>query len=72
MSATVERYGGTGIGANGGGARCINYEAGDPTSAPDGTRRMFQAMGTGQNPVVGQHDDREHSYGGLDALKAIF
>jgi hypothetical protein len=71
MSGTVERYGGTGIGANGGGARCINYEAGDPTSAPDGTRRMFQAKGTGQNPVVGQHDDREHSYGGLDARKAI-
>lgn len=68
---SVERYGGAGIGQNGGGARCLNYEAQDPSASPNAKRRIFQAKGTGANIVVGQHDDNEHSYGGLDARKAI-
>src|SRR5690606_13324688 len=55
----------------GGGARCVTYEACDPDPAAGTARKMFQAKGTGANLVVGQHDDKEHSYGGLDARKAI-
>lgn len=53
----AEPYGGRGVGANGGGGRCGN--TGD-----------VQIKGVGANPLVGDHDNEEHSYGGLDIRKA--
>lgn len=54
----AERYGGDNIGFNGGGGRCGNYG-------------NIQLKGVGSNCMVGDHDDIEHSYGGLDARKAV-
>ncbi|MFO1369520.1 MAG: hypothetical protein U1F46_11045 [Marinagarivorans sp.] len=54
----AERYGGNGVGVNGGGARCGNFDG-------------LQYKGIGANCMVGQSDDYEHTYGGLDARKAI-
>ncbi|WP_075187334.1 hypothetical protein [Teredinibacter haidensis] len=54
----AERYGGKGIGLNGGGARC-------------GTFGSFQLKGIGANILAGDHDDLVHAYGGLDARSAI-
>ena len=53
-----ERYGGKGIGYNGGGARC-------------GTIGPYQLKGIGANQLVGDHNNQVHSYGGLDARSAI-
>ena len=54
----AERYGGWGIGKNGGGGRCGNSE-------------NYQLKGIGANCMVGDHDDQIHKYGGLDAPLAI-
>ena len=54
----AERYGGTGIGFNGGGGRCGNTD-------------KFQLKGVGANGLVGEGSDNLHSYGGLDASAAI-
>jgi hypothetical protein len=54
----AERYGGNGIGDNGGGVRCGNWGP-------------FQIKGIGTNPLVGRRDDVWHSYGGLNAPDAI-
>jgi len=54
----AERYGGLGIGKNGGGGRCGNSE-------------KYQLKGIGANCMVGDHDDEIHKYGGLDAPLAI-
>lgn len=54
----AERYGGTGIGFNGGGSRCGNTDS-------------FQLKGVGANCLIGEGSDRLHSYGGLDAPAAI-
>lgn len=54
----AERYGGRGIGYNGGGVRC-------------GTLGKYQLKGIGTNSLVGNHDNKVHSYGGLDARSAI-
>jgi hypothetical protein len=56
-----ERYGGTGVGDNGGGGRCGNF--GD-----------FQIKGVGQNALVGARarGKKWHSYGGLNARDAIY
>ena len=75
LVAYAERYGGEGIGTNGGGARCGNFNG-------------YQVKGNGPNPLVGersetsadgdrtkQQDDLWHSYGGYSlrdaALEAI-
>ena len=55
---TAERYGGWGIGKNGGGGRC-------------GNSGKYQLKGIGANFMVGEHDDQIHKYGGLDAPLAI-
>lgn len=54
----AERYGGAGIGFNGGGSRCGNTD-------------QYQLKGVGANCLVGEGSDRLHSYGGLDAPAAI-
>jgi hypothetical protein len=54
----AERYGGPGVGSNGGGARCGNW--GD-----------VQLKGIGANYMAGDHGDYVHKYGGLDAPLAI-
>lgn len=54
----AERYGGAGIGDNGGGVRCGNLG-------------QFQIKGIGKNPLVGSGKDLHHSYGGFQALYAI-
>lgn len=53
----AEPYGGMGVGSNGGGGRCGNIGA-------------QQVKGVGINPLVGDHDNSEHAYGGLDIRKA--
>lgn len=53
----AERYGGFGIGDNGGGARC-------------GTLAGMQIKGIGKNPLAGT-DDIHHSYGGFKAVYAV-
>lgn len=58
ITMLAERYGGKGIGYNGGGARC-------------GTLGKYQLKGIGTNPLVGDHDNKVHAYGGLDAKSAI-
>lgn len=58
LQLLAERYGGKGIGHNGGGARC-------------GTYGNYQLKGIGANMLVGDHNDLVHSYGGLDARSAI-
>ncbi len=54
----AERYGGDGVGVNGGGGRC-------------GNSGKYQLKGIGANCMVGEHDDVIHNYGGLDAPLAI-
>lgn len=54
----AERYGGFGIGSNGGGARC-------------GSLGPFQVKGCGKNVLAGPDQDVHHSYGGLKAVYAI-
>jgi hypothetical protein len=54
----AERYGGRGIGLNGGGGRC-------------GNTAHYQLKGIGATCMVGDHDDHVHKYGGLDAPLAI-
>lgn len=53
----AERYGGFGIGYNGGGARC-------------GSLGPFQVKGCGKNLLAGADQDVHHSYGGFKALYA--
>lgn len=55
----AERYGGYCVGRNGGGARCGNING-------------VQIKGIGPNPLVGAGQDRWHSYGGLNAVDAIY
>ena len=57
-SLLVERYGGAGVGANGGAGRCGNLP-------------QYQIKGIGQTPVIGASNDLMHNYGGLDAPLAI-
>lgn len=57
-SLLAERYGGDGVGVNGGGGRCGNLG-------------RYQLKGIGANCMVGEHDDVIHNYGGLDAPLAI-
>lgn len=52
LTAQAERYGGEGVGWNGGGARCGNFNG-------------FQVKGIGANQLVGERTDTFHSYGGL-------
>jgi hypothetical protein len=53
----AERYGGVGIGCNGGGARVANL-------------RGVQIKGVGANALAGRDAPRSHSYGGLDLESA--
>ncbi|ECT3983563.1 MchC protein [Salmonella enterica subsp. diarizonae serovar 16:z10:e,n,x,z15] len=55
----AERYGGSGIQRNGGGARC-------------GFDGYYQIKGIGANPLVGNGSDRKHSSGRLDICDAIY
>lgn len=55
----AERYGGGGLGTNGGGARCGNIE-------------NFQIKGIGRNNLAGISDDHWHGYGGLNLVDAIY
>lgn len=54
----AERYGGVGVGANGGGVRC-------------GNTGVFQLKGTGINPLLGDHDDYNHSTGNYSLTEAV-
>lgn len=54
----AERYGGRGIGDNGGGVRC-------------GILGGYQVKGLGKNVLVGAGADVHHSYGGFKALYAV-
>lgn len=54
-----ERYGGKGVGGNGGGVRCGNFNG-------------FQIKGIGKNPLAGDIAEKWHSYGGLYAKDAIY
>lgn len=54
----AERYGGFGIGINGGGARVINLD-------------KVQIKGVGANALAGEGALRSHSYGGLDIQGAV-
>lgn len=55
----AERYGGSGIQRNGGGARC-------------GFDSNYQVKGIGANPLVGEGTDGRHSNGALGAIHAIY
>lgn len=55
----AERYGGSGIQRNGGGARC-------------GFNGRHQVKGIGANPLVGEGSDAIHSNGALTASDAIY
>ncbi|WP_312229169.1 MchC protein [Pseudescherichia sp.] len=55
----AERYGGSGIQRNGGGARC-------------GFNGRYQIKGIGANPLVGEGSDPIHSNGALTASDAIY
>ncbi|MCT4717357.1 MchC protein [Enterobacteriaceae bacterium H18W14] len=55
----AERYGGSGIQRNGGGARC-------------GFDGHYQVKGIGSNPLVGEGSDKHHSDGALGAIHAIY
>ncbi|WP_374258778.1 MchC protein [Yokenella regensburgei] len=55
----AERYGGSGIQRNGGGARC-------------GFDGCYQVKGIGANPLVGQGTDGRHSNGALGAIHAVY
>lgn len=54
----AERYGGFGLGTNGGGARVININ-------------NAQIKGVGANALAGEGAPRSHSYGGLDIQGAV-
>ncbi len=54
----AERYGGFGIGTNGGGARVVNIN-------------NAQIKGVGSNALAGDGALRSHSYGGLDIQGAV-
>src|SRR5690348_8288649 len=55
----AERYGGRGVGLNGGGARC-------------GTTGLVQIKGIGKTPLVGvKSTEAEHSYGGASLQEAV-
>ncbi len=55
----AERYGGSGLQRNGGGARC-------------GINGHYQVKGIGANPLVGKGSDSRHSDGALGATHAIY
>ncbi|WP_368765308.1 MchC protein [Klebsiella oxytoca] len=55
----AERYGGSGIQRNGGGARC-------------GFNGYYQVKGIGANCLVGEGTDQRHSNGALGAVHAIY
>ena len=55
---SAEQYGGSGIGANGGGVRCGNLEG-------------YQIKGIGVNQVVGTHDNFDHSSGMYPLFEAV-
>jgi len=55
----AERYGGSGLQRNGGGARC-------------GFDGQYQVKGIGANPLVGEGTDRHHSNGALTANQAVY
>lgn len=55
----AEHYGGIGVGDNGGGVRCGNFDG-------------FQIKGIGKNPLVGSEKEKWHSYGGLHAKDAVY
>src|SRR5690606_31109938 len=54
----AERYGGFGLGTNGGGARVANIND-------------AQIKGIGANALAGQGAPKSHSYGGLDIQSAV-
>ncbi|RQP23675.1 toxin-activating lysine-acyltransferase [Piscinibacter terrae] len=54
----AERYGGRGVGSNGGGARC-------------GFDGKIQIKGIGRNPLVGRDTDFWHAHGGANLEEAI-
>lgn len=54
----AERYGGVGVGGNGGGVRCGNTD-------------KFQLKGIGINPLLGDHDDYNHSTGNYSLSEAV-
>lgn len=54
----ADRYGGRGIGTNGGGGRI-------------GIIGDCQIKGVGQNPLVGNRDNQWHSYGGQSLINAV-
>lgn len=54
----ADRYGGYGIGPNGGGART-------------GIIGDYQVKGIGRNPLAGHTDDEWHSYGGQSLIDAV-
>jgi hypothetical protein len=54
----AERYGGRGLGANGGGARCGNLQG-------------LQIKGVGANPLAAKTNDYFHSYGGMGLAEGI-
>lgn len=54
----AERYGGFGLGSNGGGARVLNYD-------------KAQIKGVGANALAGDGSPKSHSYGGLDIQGAV-
>lgn len=58
VTLKADRYGGKGIGTNGGGART-------------GVVDTFQVKGIGRNPLVGECDQLWHSYGGQSLLDAV-
>lgn len=57
-TAYAERYGGFGLGTNGGGARVVNIN-------------NTQIKGVGANALAGEGAPRSHSYGGLDIQGAV-
>jgi hypothetical protein len=54
----AERYGGFGLGTNGGGARVVNFN-------------NVQIKGVGANALAGEGSLKSHSYGGLDIQGAV-
>lgn len=58
IKAKIERYGGSGLGGNGGGARAANISG-------------AQVKGVGANILVGEGVPSHHGYGGLDIYCAV-
>lgn len=58
IHAQIERYGGSGLGGNGGGARTANISG-------------AQVKGIGANILVGEGVPPHHGYGGLDIYSAV-